>query len=399
MELAMFLCIAPIVYLTTYLLVPYARKCALCWGAIDKPDQRRVNRYAVPRCGGIALMGGVLVGFVMLNYLLVASGYANGLPIGIVVGTNALFAIGLWDDIIQLRPLRKLIGQIVASMCIVATGVCPSVTGVYQCDFVCAVGFLVVTVNAINLIDGLDGLASGVCSVIATGFLIVAAVHGLVVPFVLSMVMLAICGAFLLFNRYPARIFMGDSGSLLLGALVGVIALLEIAPMPQDPMNICSLMCMIGVPFCDIFTAVVRRMRRHQSIFKADTNHLHHCLLHAGYGPRQAVRYLVALSGVAVAAGCLLAFSNGFVCLFTLILYGILFGLVIEKTHVTDADTRAQRVSAVRGLSQQCMPLSSAHSTTPVHRRINAIIYCWLRWMCRSKNLQLHTAPDVVIKE
>jgi hypothetical protein len=107
----------------------------------------------------------------------------------------------------------------------------------------------------------------------------------------------------------------------------------------------------------------------------------------------------VALSGVAVAAGCLLAFSNGFVCLFTLILYGILFGLVIEKTHVADANTCVQRVPSVCGLSQQCVPLSSAYSATPEHRRFDAIMYCWLRWMCRSKNLQLHTAPDVVIKE
>ena len=301
---------------TTLLLVGPAGALAARWGAVPPTRERDVHRFPIPRLGGLAMMAG----------LLAALAAASALPRlgrvfelstdarGVLLGAAVICAVGVADDVFNLDALTKLAGQVVAAGVMVLSGVqlywipLPGGPLVLTPEF--AVGLTVltvlVTVNAVNFVDGLDGLAAGVVGLGALAFFsysyLLAVVEGLsrmTLPALVSAALAGICLGFLPANVHPARIFMGDSGSMLIGFLLAGAAIsltgqLDPQLLPQGSVLPALLplllpIAVIAIPFIDLMAAVWRRTRAGRSPFTPDKQHLHHRLLDLGHSHRRAV--------------------------------------------------------------------------------------------------------------
>ena len=287
--------------------MPLAHKVARKTGAIDYPDARRVNTRPIPRLGGIAMFAGVLVALLIEllgeSFLGWAGFYTGGVRTdvnhwGVMAGLMVVFATGVVDDIRHIKPLAKLAGQVVGALIIASSGVLfdslmnPFGGGmihfVWWFAYPLTVFYLVAFMNVINLIDGLDGLAGGITAIGSAWLFAIAFQNGLVETAMLSIVLLGACLGFLKFNFNPASIFMGDSGSLTLGAMLGVISLLGVMKTPTLVIMAVPLI-IVAIPIADTACAIVRRLARHQSIMQPDKGHLHHRLLGRGYSMRRSV--------------------------------------------------------------------------------------------------------------
>jgi UDP-GlcNAc:undecaprenyl-phosphate GlcNAc-1-phosphate transferase len=305
--------------LVTAAVTPAVGALARRVGAIDTPaDPRKVHREPVPTLGGIAIVLGVLAA-VGVASLLPAFGElfdSSSEPLGLVVGVVVIAAIGVLDDLRPLPPSVKLAGQIVAAMGPVLFGIQVVYVWVPGLDVVSLspdLGFpltilaMLALVNAVNLIDGLDGLAAGVSAIAGLAFFAYATISGeaglaeaipTIAPLVAA-ILAGVCIGFLVHNFHPARIFMGDTGSMVLGLLLAVAGISYVgrstAPSYTDfagsvPLLIPALV--LAIPFVDTAFAVARRAYRRQSITVADKEHLHHLLIAFGHSHRRAVLVL-----------------------------------------------------------------------------------------------------------
>ncbi len=307
--------------------VPFAIKLATRLNAIDYPDGRRINTRPVPRLGGIALLVGLLLATVTLLVLDHDFGdalFANSLGISvnypfILISVIVMFAVGVVDDIKNLRARYKLIGQIVAATIAVFSGVlfdhfANPLSGelVYLgwLAYPITIFYLVAFANIINLIDGLDGLAAGIVAISATALFFVAFTRGAPDAAVLAIALVGACLAFLFFNFYPARIFMGDSGSLLLGFSLGIVSLFGVVRTPAL-ISLLIPVVIAGLPVIDTFAAIIRRGRKRKGILEADTEHMHHRFLDIGFDQRTTVLIMYSLSALlAICAYIVLQYSG-----------------------------------------------------------------------------------------
>ncbi|ORU00930.1 Undecaprenyl-phosphate N-acetylglucosaminyl 1-phosphate transferase [Anaerovibrio sp. JC8] len=274
-------------------------------GAMDAPDARKVHQKPIPRIGGlgmyIAFMAGVL-GTLQLDLL--PEDVRSGV-IGLLVGSTLIVILGLVDDYKNLPPKVKLLGQIVAAGVLVAFGV--------QIDFIAdpfgdyfyleyfavpaTIFWIVGLTNTVNLIDGLDGLAAGVATIASITILLVAIQNEF---FLVTVVTAALAGAaigFLWYNFNPAKIFMGDTGSMLLGFVLAGISVIGAVKSAATIALIVPILA-LGVPILDTSFAIIRRYRGGVPIFKPDKGHLHHRLLDMGFNQRQAVLLMYIISAM-----------------------------------------------------------------------------------------------------
>lgn len=304
--------VAAAAFIATYLCVPFTKRLAHRLGAIDYPSKRRINTKPIPRLGGLAMFAGLCVALIVEIAGIKILGWP---PILIphpsmsisypILGLSFLVIVitGAVDDVHSLSPRSKLLGQIL-SACIAAAGglligrvVNPFAPGTYielgLIAYPITVIYLVAFTNIINLIDGLDGLAAGISGIASLSMFSFAVLSGRLDAAALSIALFGACLAFLRYNFYPASIFMGDSGSLLLGFGLGTISLLNVSRTAALTSLIIPLI-VAGVPILDTLSAIVRRKRAHVSIGQADTGHIHHRLIHEGYDQRQAVLLIYA---------------------------------------------------------------------------------------------------------
>ena len=290
----------------TLVATPLARIIATRLGAVDKPSKRRINKRTIPRMGGIAiflaLVAAAAVQIMGTRWL----GWPSVLTPGRFSTVNypllgvsflVIFLTGAIDDVVQLKPLAKLAGQVLAAVIAVMAGltvgaiVNPFAPGEVELGWVACpmtVIYLVAYVNIINLIDGLDGLASGITFISSCTLFFLATQSGRLDAAAVS---IAVAGATLGFLRYnfnPASIFLGDSGSLLLGFALGAVSLLNVRRVAGLTTIIVPLVISF-VPIIDTFSAIIRRKRAHVSVGQADKGHIHHRLIQDGYNQRQAV--------------------------------------------------------------------------------------------------------------
>ena len=294
----------------TYLTVPVSRRIAMKIGAIDYPSNRRINNMPVPRCGGIALyvgfMAALAVVFVqaktygrsILDFVMETD--VNGFLL--IGGITFAFLVGLYDDIHQMRAKQKFVLQIVACCIVFASGVSVKAIvvpitsdliplGVW--DFPITVIYLLVFLNITNLIDGLDGLAAGLVAIVSSCLLVLVLGGGSYMLSAMCVALIGSCLAFLRFNFYPASVFMGDSGSLFLGMMVGIVSIMGVARTQSLVMMVVPLV-MAGVPVLDTTSAIIRRKRQHKHIDEPDLGHIHHRLIDAGLSQRKSVLILYA---------------------------------------------------------------------------------------------------------
>ena len=308
--------------LATLLATPLAKCIAQHLGAIDKPDERRINKVPIPRMGGI----GIALGLVAAVAVQVAGTKLLGWPTVFVphmqlqgvdyklltVAVGIIFLTGAIDDVRNLKPRQKLLGQILAACVAAASGlVIGNVANPFTTELIpigwlaypITVVYLVAFTNVINLIDGLDGLAAGITAISCAAMFYLSYEAHQIDAAVLACILAGCCLGFLRYNFNPASIFMGDCGSNMLGFLLGVIALLGVNRVAAATTLIVPLV-IAGVPIIDTFAAIVRRRRGHTAISQADTGHIQHRLIKQGFDQRQAALMIYGWS-ILLAAGAI----------------------------------------------------------------------------------------------
>lgn len=301
--------------LASMLLTPVVRGAAQDAGLLDEPEARKVHQFPIPRLGGVAIVAAVYLGIAAALVAARATSFplvleSGHLP-GILVGTALIAGVGVLDDLQGMRAPAKLVAQVVIAL--TAYGLGLSIDrldgpwgsldlGVWSLPL--TIIWMVAIINAVNLIDGLDGLASGVALTAIGAFLVIGLVVGGAGP-VLPVLAAGAGGVlgFLRYNLYPASIIMGDTGSMLLGFLLAAVGI----SLSQPPVSVPFWLPVIvlGLPLGDMAWAVVRRLLAGAPVFAPDKRHIHHLLLAGGLSHRPAMLVLSAVSAVLgiVAAG------------------------------------------------------------------------------------------------
>jgi len=301
------------------LLTPLVRNMAWHFGIVDQPDQqRKTHSFPIPRIGGVAIFAAVngAYGLLLIGRLSSGAIVSADLPLvlRLLPALTIVFSIGIIDDIISVRPWIRLAVETLAATFAWIGGLHITAIAGYSfsgvvASFIFTVLWIVTCTNAINLIDGVDGLAAGV-SLFAAVTMLIAALLDHNFPMALAVVPLA--GAllgFLRFNFFPASIFLGDCGSLTLGFLLGCFGALW-AEKSTTLLGLTAPLMVLAVPLLDVGLAVVRRLLRGQPIFVADNAHIHHKLLSLGLSPRHLLFVIYGICAFGSAASLLLTINH-----------------------------------------------------------------------------------------
>ncbi len=283
---------------------PFTMRLAKAVGAVDEPRERGLSDRATPLLGGLAIFAGVLVA--MIAFLPAGYGKDAQLWHGVLIAATLITLVGALDDRFDLHPLAKLAGQIVAAVIVVHYGVAvKSITlpfvgslafpkaGATNAGPALTVVGLVVMMNVVNLSDGVDGLAAGVCVIIAGTLAIIAFDLDRAAPGVLAALTAGAALGFLVHNFPPASSFMGDCGSNLLGLLMGVVTV-EAAVKTPVVVSFVLPLILLMVPFLDTTFVVLKRLKYKRPIYAADSEHFHHRMARIGFSTRRTIAYLYA---------------------------------------------------------------------------------------------------------
>jgi len=289
-----------------YVVTPFVRTLALKFGAVAKIRKRDIHTTPTPRWGGLAMWIAMALTFAMVNHLSLVGKSFGRESLGIFLAATLLVLIGLIDDRFELDALTKLAGQALAAGILLLNGIQVlwlPINGVItlppSIGQLATVLIVLVTINAVNFIDGLDGLAAGVVAISGAAFFafayLLAVIYGFNragAPSLITAVIIGLCIGFLPHNAHPAKIFMGDSGSMLLGLLLAASAITLTGQIDPNAISAEKLgptllplalpFAVLAIPLIDLFSSIIRRLRAGQSPFSADKEHLHHRIMRAG---------------------------------------------------------------------------------------------------------------------
>jgi UDP-GlcNAc:undecaprenyl-phosphate GlcNAc-1-phosphate transferase len=303
-----------IALIVALVMTPLVKKLAFKVGAIDKPNHRKVHTRIMPRMGGLAIYIAFVGGYLLLSPF-IPEGLLRPRDVNMInallVGGTIIIILGALDDRFELSAKVKLLGQIAAA-CVVVFGfgvkidllnipfgeTMQPIAGWISIPL--TILWIVGVTNAINLIDGLDGLAAGVSGIAIATIVVMASIMGFQPVILLSTLLLGGIVGFLVFNFHPAKIFMGDSGSLFLGFSLATLSMLGFKQVTM--VSFVTPLLIIGVPLSDTFFAIVRRWVNKRPIFAPDKGHLHHRLQDLGFSHRRTV---LIIWGVAAIFGVL----------------------------------------------------------------------------------------------
>jgi UDP-GlcNAc:undecaprenyl-phosphate GlcNAc-1-phosphate transferase len=299
----------------TALLTPVTMRLAIATGAIDEPRERGLSERPTPLLGGLAIFAGTLVA--ALIWLPAGYGKSAQLWHGVLLAAGVITLVGAIDDRLDLSPAIKLLGQTVAAVIVVHFGVGVKVialpfigllhfpnAGITNAGPILTVIGLVAMMNVVNFSDGVDGLAAGVCAIIAAAMAVIAFDLNRQAPGVLAALTAGAALGFLVFNFPPASSFMGDCGANLLGLLMGVITV-EAAVKTTAVVSLVVPLILLAVPFLDTTFVVLKRLKYRQPIYRPDNEHFHHRMARIGFSSRRTIAYFYAwtllLAGLALA--------------------------------------------------------------------------------------------------
>lgn len=355
---------------TTLMLVPVAIRIAKRTLALDQPGGRKQHTGAMPRLGGIAIVGGIVLALGPGLLLVTGARFSSLTPgdlawFGLAVAL--IFAVGLLDDIRGLAPLPKLVVQIAAAAIVVSIGwqfdalrlplagrLNPGEAGAVILSIFWVVG----VTNAINFIDGLDGLAAGVVAIIASSLLVLAGLQRDPEMIVVAAAIIGSCVAFLRHNWRPARIYMGDSGSLTLGFVLASISL-QSSMKASAAVAILVPMLALGLPVIDTLLVMwYRFLRGHPTlnrvagIFAGDRNHLHHLLLDSDVDRGRVMLTLYGLAAGFCAMALVVAISRSFLLGVAFLVVEVLVVLLVRRAGLS-SEARRLAASRLERLHQQ----------------------------------------------
>ncbi len=334
-----------VTFLTSLVLVPIIKKVALHVNAMDEPNERKVHKIAIPRLGGLAIFLAFLVGYILY-------GDITTQMISVLIGGFIIILTGIVDDINPIKARYKLVCQIVAALVVVLYGrLYFSNITLFGLEFIfptwinmiLSAFFVVAVVNAINLIDGLDGLSSGISSI----YFLTIAILGFVLnklgglDIILSLIMFGSTLGFLVHNFPPAKIFMGDTGSMFLGFMIAIIALLGYKVATVTSIIIPILL--LFIPIVDTLFAIIRRVLKHESIGAPDKEHLHHQLLKMTSSPTKTILIIYFVNILFSAISILYVLGDNQIAIILYIVLMVFFLFLILKTDIVFQHGKAKR--------------------------------------------------------
>lgn len=327
-------------FLFSVLFIPCVKKIAEFIGAMDMPNERKVHKEPIARLGGLGIYGGFLFGYMLFGRQSIQMN-------AILIGSIIIVITGIIDDVRPIPAKYKLLGQLAGAAVIPFYGKIilqdVSAFGIYL-DFgifapIVTMIFIVGIINCINLIDGLDGLASGIASIyfLTIGIIALLLNHTVGLDLTLTFIMLGSTLGFLFHNFYPAKIFMGDSGSMFLGYIISVIALLGFKNVTLTSLVVPCLI--LAIPILDTLFAIIRRLVNHKPISAPDKNHFHHQLLKLNLGQSKTVLIIYLVDILFAVASIIYAIGNTMLGtnMYGIVLYIILFVLTlifVIKTNI-----------------------------------------------------------------
>jgi UDP-GlcNAc:undecaprenyl-phosphate GlcNAc-1-phosphate transferase len=328
--------------ITALVITPLVSRLAVKLGAVDKPDHKRKSHNGIkPSMGGLAIFIGAAAGFI---YLQPASPEMNA----IILGALIMLITGILDDIFELKAIYKLIGQTAAAVTVVSSGLIiekltiPFMGTVFFNDVIgiaITIFWILAASNAINLIDGLDGLAAGVSAIALSSILVMAVIDARLLVVYLTVILVGSILGFLFHNFHPAKIFMGDTGALFLGYSIAIVAMLGLFKNVAFFSFIVPII-VIAIPVFDTILAIIRRAMNNQSIATADKQHIHYRLMKMGYTHRQSV---LIIYGFSIFFGCMAIIFNSATLLSSLVTLGIIvlgIQLIAELAGITFSNRR-----------------------------------------------------------
>lgn len=325
-----------VTFLTSISLVPIVKKIAYHVGALDMPNARKIHKKPMPRLGGLAIYISFLLGYMLY-------GEINTQMISILIASFLLVLVGIFDDIKPVPARYKLVVQIISASIVVIYGSLTlkevSFLGykLYFSEFfgnLISIVFIVGITNAINLIDGLDGLASGIGAIYFLTIAIIAFILNRLggLDVILSLIMIGSTLGFLAHNFPPARIFMGDSGSLFLGFMISIIALLGYKVTTFTSLIVPILI--LAIPIFDTIFAILRRLLKGQNIAEADKEHFHHQLLKMKYSPVASILIIYAIDIAFATVSIFYSLGDNQIAIAVYIILMILLLFIVLKTDI-----------------------------------------------------------------
>ena len=316
-------------------------------GALDYPNERKVHKKPMPLLGGLMMFFGFLFGYIVFAP-------ESTQMLSILIGGFVLIITGIIDDIKPLRAREAIIGQLIAACIIVFYGKILltdiSAFGFYfefpnWVSYPLTIIFIVAVMNCVNLIDGLDGLASGISTIFfATIGALAFILHNIgSLEITLTFIMLGTCLGFLIFNFNPSKIFMGETGSMFLGFMIAVVCLLGFKAVTLTSLVVPMLI--LAIPILDTLFAIIRRIIKHKPIYEADKQHLHHQLLNKKFSQRTTVLIIYGVNILFSLASIFYVLKDrkvGF------IIYGILVILILWVVLATDIVTDKAKIGLLK---------------------------------------------------
>lgn len=327
--------------LLTFTLTPPVRVLAHKIGAIDIPsDDRRMHKKPIPRMGGLAI-------FISFSVAIILFCNINKELLGLLLGAIFIVILGMLDDVYRLNAWLKLFCQIVIACIPVFFGTTIDFINVFGKYFVLGnaaipitVVWIVAVTNAVNIIDGLDGLACGVSTISAFSIMVFALIK---VDYTVALIVAILAGSclgFLPYNRNPAVIFMGDTGALFLGYTLSVISIMGLFKV-NAIVSFWVPFLIFGLPLADTSFAMLRRAVKRQPIFSPDRGHIHHRLIDLGFTQKQTVTILYAISGLLGISAITFA-EDRIITSVLIIVCSFAVGMLNYKIFVSDSKTRNQ---------------------------------------------------------
>ena len=315
------------------IIMPYIKRLALKIGAVDVPRTRHIHTKTTPKLGGVAIFLGFLLGYMVF-------GTHSSTMNAVLIGSFLIILVGVIDDIVELGAKHKFLGQLAAALVITFYGNIliedVSAFGLYinfsWLSYPLTIFFILGCINCINLIDGIDGLSGGISSIYYLTIGIIATIQGKTgLDFIVAFIMLGSTLGFLIYNFYPATIFAGDSGSMFMGFIISVIALLGFKNVTMTSLIIPLLV--LAIPILDTIFAIIRRTLKHESISKGDRFHIHHQFLNRNFSQKATVLIILGVDLLFSAASIIYVIGDdnlGY------IIYGILLVLVLTFVLTTN---------------------------------------------------------------
>lgn len=380
------LALGVISFLLCYVLTPLCRDIFVRAGLVDLPDsERKFHLRAVPRMGGLPILLSCFGAFAALYIAFDRKLYIQHGQVlhGVLPAAILIFAVGLLDDVRGLKPSQKLLGQVAGACLAVALGVRVSLHHLppSMC-IVISIAWLICCTNAVNLIDGMDGLATGVSLLATLTVMGVALIYG---HFGLALVTAPLAGALLAFLRYnfnPASVFLGDCGSLTIGFLLGCFGLVW-SQHARTVVGLTAPLMALALPLTDVGLAICRRFLRNAPIFQADRGHIHHRVLARGFSTRVTALILYAAC-IAFASLAVLATVSTKALPFLVLFLALLF-VGISQLGYTEFSAAARAAMALRSFRSTVQHTICVDDVDLALRSAETIGACWevLRTACR----------------